>query len=75
VAFHTLFVLGPDFDSRVHSYDVSISKDLRIGAGFGSRTIITEWMQQRLFKELGDGSKHMTVGTIATHHCVRPSEA
>ncbi|KIZ03876.1 hypothetical protein MNEG_4083 [Monoraphidium neglectum] len=72
VAFHTLFVLGPDFDRRMHSYDVTISSDLRVGAGFGSRTIITEWMQQRLFKELGDGSKHMTVGTIATHHMARP---
>ncbi|KAI8466622.1 MAG: hypothetical protein J3K34DRAFT_433223 [Monoraphidium minutum] len=71
VAFHTLFALGPAFDRRVATYDVTISKDLRVGAGFGSRTIITEWMGQRRFKELGDGSKAMTVGTIATHHSAR----
>jgi hypothetical protein len=72
VAFHTLFCLSPAFGRRVATYDVTISKDLRVGAGFGSRTIITEWMQQGRFKELADASKYLTVGTIATHRSVRP---
>jgi len=73
VAFHTLFVLGPSFERRVSTYDVTISKDLRVGAGFGSRTIITEWLQEDkpFCKRLADGSTQMTVGTIATHHPVR----
>jgi hypothetical protein len=68
VAFHTLLALGPSFDRRVATYDVTISKDLRVGAGFGSRTIITEWLGQGRSKQLADGSKWLTVGTIATHH-------
>jgi hypothetical protein len=67
VAFHTLLALGPSFDRRVATYDVTISKDLRAGAGFGSRTIVTEWISQGRFKELADGSRYLTVGTIATH--------
>ena len=68
VAFHTLFVLGPSFERRCATYDVTISKDLRVGAGFGSRTIITEWMTQCRYKELADGSRYLSVGTIATHN-------
>lgn len=49
--------------------DVTISKDLRVGAGFGSRTIITEWLEGgRFAKALADGNKFLTVGTIATHN-------
>lgn len=72
VASHTLFVLGPSMDARVATHDVTISPSLRVGAGYGSRTVVTDWMVQGLFKQLPDGSKSMTVGTIATQHSVRP---
>jgi hypothetical protein len=67
VARHTLFALGPSWDRRVAACDVAISPDLRVGAGFGSRTIITELMAAGAYKSLADGSKYLTLGTIATH--------
>jgi hypothetical protein len=67
VTRHTLFALGPSWDRRVAACDVAISPDLRVGAGFGSRTFITECLAAGVCRQLRDGSRILTVGTIATH--------
>eukprot|EP00882_Tetradesmus_deserticola_P033991 GHRQ01038877.1.p3 GENE.GHRQ01038877.1~~GHRQ01038877.1.p3 ORF type:complete len:131 (-),score=49.69 GHRQ01038877.1:65-457(-) len=66
VAGHTLFVLGRELGRRVGFKDCVVPPDTRIGVGFGDKTALSEWMGQSFVQVLGDGSKHVVVGTIVT---------
>jgi hypothetical protein len=66
VTHHTLFVLGHSFSHRVAFHDVTVDPNLRVGAGYGSRTIISEWVAAGFAKPVQDSSKWLTVGTVAT---------
>ncbi|WIA41492.1 hypothetical protein OEZ86_008867 [Tetradesmus obliquus] len=66
VAGHTLFVLGRELHKRVGFKDCVVPPDTRIGVGFGDRTALSEWMGAGYVQSLGDGSKHVVVGTIVT---------
>jgi hypothetical protein len=67
VTAHTLFVLSHDLTRRAAFHDVVLPSDLRLGAGYGSRTIVSDWLEQGFARGLKDGTKVLTVGTVATH--------
>jgi hypothetical protein len=66
VSTHTLFALGTLPGARVALRDCAVPPDTRIGVGFGDRTALSEWIGAGFAQELGDGSRHMVVGTIVT---------
>eukprot|EP00879_Flechtneria_rotunda_P033645 GHRR01037282.1.p1 GENE.GHRR01037282.1~~GHRR01037282.1.p1 ORF type:complete len:465 (+),score=139.83 GHRR01037282.1:84-1478(+) len=66
VTTHTLFVLGKDLNRRVGFKDCHVPSDTRIGVGFGDKTALSGWMEHGFVQVLGDGSKHIMLGTIVT---------
>ncbi len=58
---------APCFPPSPTHQDVAVAPGLKAGAGYGSTSCVSEWLEAGMARALDGGGLVMTLGTIATH--------